>query len=132
MERELLKLVVDDITMMDMLVFEKAVGTKLFDALSPRLIKDTDTGQPIMVPDPDNPEGPHRPLKAVNMSTQELLGVVMIAKRQANRDTEKQYEKIDSVGRLRLSEIMVDIDWGTVEEDGGNPTSPEAASTESS
>jgi hypothetical protein len=132
MERQNFKLVVDDITLMDILVFEKAVGTKLMDALSPRLLKDPETGQPIMAPeDPDDPESRLRPVRAISMSTEELLGAVMVARRQADRDNEKKFTKLDDVGRLKLSEIFIEVDWGT-EEDSGNPTSPEAASTESS
>ncbi len=134
MERIKYELVVDDITLMDLLVFEKAVGTKLFTALSPRIIRDEDTGQPIMVPDPENPGGRERPLKSINMSTEELLGAVLIAKRQQDRSVEGNFTKLADIGRLKMSEIQLEINWGDEEssEDSGNPTEPEAASTDGS
>jgi hypothetical protein len=130
MDKTKYTLVVDEITMGDMLVFEKATGSRLLDAISPRSIKDEDTGKPIMAPDEN---GDQRPLKLVNMTTTEMVGAILIAKRQADRPNEDQLTELKHVLGLRLVDISISIDWGKDDvSDGVDPTEPAAADTEKS
>lgn len=132
MKRTRYELSVDAITMDDLMVFEKATGSKLVEALSPRLIKDVDTGQPVMVPDPDDPDGRPRPLRMTNMTTVEMVGAILIASRMKDRANQKKFTKLDDVGDVKLTEAEFVIDWGTDEEASDvDPTEPGEPGTES-
>lgn len=121
---------VREVTLGDIELFEKLVGTKLLDAIAPRIIKDPETGKPI--PDPDDERG--RPLMALNLTTREMFGLVLLTMRQENRDREREFADLDAVRGLKLLETRTTIDWSTDDEAVAeeNPTPQAEAHTENS
>ena len=121
---------VREVTLGDIELFEKLVGTKLLDAIAPRVIKDPETGKPI--PDPDDDRG--RPLLRINMTTREMFGLVLMVMRQENRAREHEFVDLDVVRGLKLLQTRTTIDWSTDDEAVAeeNPTARAEASTDSS
>lgn len=127
----------DELTLHDYRDYEKAVGTKLLDALSPRVVKD-DEGKPI-----PNPADEGRPYRLVQPTMDELIGLIWIVRRMHARNggADPKTVTLEDTGNLRMTGIKFDVDWGIDDDDdaaivaeqaaGENPTVPVAPATES-